>query len=142
MLKKILVLSVLLFVFGVHCFAQPVLYINDEECDFENSLFIENGRTMLPMREVFEILGAEVEWIETENIILASRGEIIITLKPGNSKLLKTNADTGITMSVLLDVSPSIVNDRAYVPLRAIAESFGALVNWDSWTERIDIVIK
>lgn len=40
---------------------------------------------------------------------------------------------------IKFDTAPEIVNNRTFVPLRAIAESFGAEVDWDGETQSISI---
>ena len=38
-----------------------------------------------------------------------------------------------------LDAPPRIVNDRTLIPLRAVAEAFGAQVGWDETTQTVTV---
>lgn len=140
--KKIFFLLLFIFIFRQSCFAEPIIYINNNEYHAKVQPFIENGRIMMPMREMFELFNSEVEWMNEEKLIIAARGDTIISLKPGNNRLLKTYAENGETEVILLDTPPKILNDITYVPLRAVAESFCATVNWDSATEKVDITFE
>lgn len=44
--------------------------VNGEEITLDSSAFEENGRTFVPVRFVFEALGADVEWIQDEKQII------------------------------------------------------------------------
>lgn len=94
---------------------------------------IVNGRTMIPLRAVFEAIGAEVVWNEKTNGINAKRGGIEINLTVG-SDMMTVNYDY-----VRLDVPATIVESRTLVPVRAITESFGCTVNWDEKTSIVTI---
>lgn len=92
-------------------FDQPALYID--------------GRTMVPVRGVFEKLGASVNWSQATNTITARKGTTIVELKIG-SKTAKVNG-----ISKTLDVAPLVLNNRTLIPLRFISEALGAKVGWD-----------
>ena len=86
---------------------------------------MENDRTLVPLRAVFEAMGAEVMWDEAMRKITAVRGNTTIELTLGDTTLYK-NGKAAMT----LDVPAKTLNDRTMVPVRAIAESFGAQVDW------------
>ena len=94
---------------------------------------IINDRTMVPLRAIFEELGATVIWNEDDKSILSTRDNTIVMMQIDNHKLFKNN-DTSE-----LDVPPVIVNDRTLVPLRAVAESFGCTVDWNAETYTVTI---
>lgn len=91
-----------------------------------------NGRTMIPMRAIFEKLGYKVEWDGTEKKITAIRDKQAITLYQD-----KTTATVAIKypVDITLDVAPTAINGRILVPLRFVAESAGANVSWDNATK-------
>lgn len=104
-----------------------VLY-NGERVSFGNTgqnPIMENDRTLVPLRAVFEAMGAEVMWDETTETITAVRDNTTIELTLGDTTLYK-NGEAAMT----LDVPAKTVNDRTVVPVRAVAESFGAQVGW------------
>lgn len=100
---------------------------------------IMNGRTMVPMRAVFEALGADVNWIGEEQMIIATSGNKIIVLKIGASILNYCDVSTQENKNITLDVSPLIKEGRTLIPLRAVSEALGANVDWNGETRAITI---
>jgi hypothetical protein len=97
---------------------------------------IEDGRTLVPLRAIFESLDAEVGWDPIERKVTANKGETTIILYIGN-KLASVNG-----LSVTLDVPPKIMNERTLVPLRFVSESFGADVGWDGVNRIVTVASK
>lgn len=88
---------------------------------------ITNNRTMVPIRFVAESLGAEVGWHEgTRTVTIYLNGQTL-------------SLTIGV-MSSGMDVAPYIANERTYVPMRYIAEAFGANVVWRQADRSIEIV--
>jgi hypothetical protein len=83
------------------------------------------GRTMVPMRGIFESLGAQVEWLAESQTILAHRGNREVRLQIGSTMAYVDGVGRP------MDVAPAIQQDRTYVPLRFVAEALNASVNWD-----------
>lgn len=88
---------------------------------------IIDGRTLVPMRTIFEALGAEVEWIDdgTTQSIVATTADTTINMAI-NSKVFTVNGE-----EKTLDVPPQLINDKTLVPIRAVSESLGCYVGWD-----------
>lgn len=83
------------------------------------------GRTMVPMRAIFESLGAHVDWLAETQTIHAVRGNQEVVLQIG----AKEATVNGVNRP--MDVAPQIQQDRTYVPLRFVAEALNASVSWD-----------
>jgi len=112
--------------------------INGVSKEIDAPPFIKDGRTLVPIRFIAETFGALVDWDATTQ-------SITITLDTKNIKIiLQINNKTAVVNSkeVTLDVPPIIVNGRTFVPLRFIAESFGAEVLWDGDLKKITIIYK
>ncbi|MFJ7731472.1 stalk domain-containing protein [Lysinibacillus sp. NPDC097231] len=109
------------------------IYINGEKQSFSNQAIIENGSTLVPLRGIFESLGANVQWNQSTQTIDASKGNIKVWLKIG-SKNAKVN-DNAINLSVPAQVK----SGKTLVPLRFISESLGANVQWNQKTQTITI---
>ena len=92
-----------------------------------------NDRTMVPMRAIFEALGATVDWNEEEQSITSTREGITIFMVIDNPVITVNGKE------ITLDVSPVKIDDRTLVPIRAVAESFEAEVLWDEDAQRVDI---
>lgn len=98
--------------------------------------FIENGRTLVPMRSLFEAFGAEVSWDSINKIALAVQNNITIKIPIGSTE------PTVNGMTVLIDVPAKIVNERTYIPLRFVGEYLGYTVTWDEPTRTVKIITK
>ena len=109
------------------------VFVNGYLVKFDSEPFIKDGRTLIPIRAVASAFGASVKWIDAENKAVISLGgnEIVITADDSTA-YLNGNA-------VSLDVSASVINDRCYVPLRFIGESFNADVNYVENTNSVSI---
>ena len=114
----------------------PMITVNEVEqrLDAEGTVpFIENGRTLVPLRAIFEALSAKVEWDPETQTVTGTRGGAVILLTIGSSTAYKNGEE------IRLDTAPRIVNGRTMVPLRFIAESLGAEVKWIGETQTIVI---
>lgn len=103
---------------------------------------IVNGRTMLPMRSVFEKLGAVVTWIDADKLIFATKGNTFITLKIGAPQMAVQTTESVESTVVELDTAPFIEDSYTLVPVRAVAESLKANVEWEDETKTVIITTK
>ena len=100
--------------------------------------YIAEDITMVPMRSIFEALGAEVEWNEAERTVTARKDGITVKLTIDSAAVTVTAADGSV--SELTAESPAvIVDDHTMIPARLIAESLGCGVEWDSAAETVYI---
>lgn len=95
------------------------------------------GSMLLPMRDVFEALNAQVKWFAAQQMIVAIRDNTTIELAIGR----RTATVNGAV--VPLPVAPMLIGGSTYVPLRFPAEAFGGTVRWDPATQTafIDIPV-
>ncbi len=107
--------------------------VNGELIDFDVAPTIINERTLVPIRAIFESLGATVEWNGETRTVIGRKGNITIEL-PIDSKISRKNG-----VDIELDVPATILNERTFVPARFIAESMGANVTWDDSTRTVII---
>jgi len=107
--------------------------VNGTALTFDQPPIIQDGRTLVPLRAIFEALGAEVQWEQQTQTVTATRGDIVVTMRIGSNILNRNGAQT------TLDVPAQIVSGRTLVPARAVAESFGADVGWDAATRTVTI---
>ena len=84
-----------------------------------------NGRTMIPVRGVFEQLGFEVGWDNVKKTVSLSNGTYHTTITLG-----ETTFETNNTIYPI-DVPACTINNRAMLPFRAVLESVGCSVYWD-----------
>ena len=107
--------------------------INGSPLQMNVAPMIVNGHTMVPMRAIFEALGATVQWNATDQSITATEGNTTIQLQIGSTVAL--NNGTQVT----LDAAPTIVNGSTLVPVRFVSEAFGAQVIWDAANQQVNI---
>jgi hypothetical protein len=126
---------VLALLIGNITFAQEEIRVeyNGDEVTFDVNPFLKDGRTMVPFRKVFEVLGADVSWDSSTNTVTAVNGLTEIKLQVG-SKNATVNGK-----NIILDVPPMIINGRTVVPLRFVSENCGAQVEWDSASKTVYI---
>ena len=103
---------------------------------------IVEGRTMVPMRIIFEELGADVTWIPENQMIHATYKEFIVDLKIDAKVIVVCNVATGEIKRTELDVAPFIKDGRTLVPVRAISEALGAEVGWVNDTRTVTVKSK
>ncbi|MBP2026785.1 hypothetical protein J2Z35_000576 [Acetoanaerobium pronyense] len=97
---------------------------------------IENGRTLVPIAHIFGALGADVKWDGDRRTVLGTLGDTKIELAIDNQIALVNSR------MVRLDVPARIQNSRTIVPLRFVAESLGATVEWDDPNRHISITTR
>ncbi len=111
----------------------PKVFVDGEQIRTDVYPKIENNRTLVPMRAVFEKMGAEVGWDEETRTVSVKRNDITVTLQIGAETMYKN--DTPIAIGV----PAKIENDRTLVPLRAISEAINCNVEWNAQDRTVEI---
>lgn len=109
------------------------VFVNGRKVYFDVPPMTINDRTMVPVRAIFEALGAVVTWDEDSRTATGVLDGDVINISIGHKYLLK-NGD-----KVMLDSPAVVLSDRTLVPLRAIAESYDCSVSWEEETKVIEI---
>jgi len=109
------------------------VFVEGERVIFDTYPMIVNDRTMVPLRAVFEALGAIVSWDDETKTVTAEIGKDVIELTIG-ADFMTLNDE-----KIMLDSIAFIENDRTYVPLRAISEAFKYDVRWNGDTKTVTI---
>ena len=105
--------------------------VNGQRMSFDQPPILKNGRVFVPLRGIFEQLGASVVYANGQ--INATKGRTTVSLTIGSNQAVVNGQST------TLDVAPFIVGARTLVPLRFIAQSLGATVNWNDSTSTVTI---
>lgn len=107
------------------------IMVSGKEIKPETPAYIENGRTMVPLRFISEALGEKVDWnAETKSVIIGDNKAVLAI----GSKEIDANGK-----KLTIDSPAVIKNSRTFVPLRAISEILGAKVDWDGATKTVSI---
>jgi len=86
---------------------------------------VMNGRTLVPLRDIFEALGATVQWNAATRDITATKGEKKVWLQIGN-KVAQVDGNR-----VMLDQAATLYRGSTLVPMRFVSEALGARVMWN-----------
>lgn len=105
--------------------------LNGKKLSFDQNPVIVDGRTLVPMRAIFEAFGADVEWYDSTKTVMGRKGDTTVRLTIGSNKMDINGTTTE------LDVPPSIINSRTMVPVRAISEAFDCNVSWNQETKTV-----
>lgn len=99
--------------------------IDGEYVEFDVKPQLINDRTMVPLRAIFEALGAEVDWDNDTQTVIAIKDDVVVTATIGSTKMYINDEER------TMDVAPMIIGDRTLVPVRFVAEAFECDVDWD-----------
>lgn len=114
--------------------APPRVMLNGQPLATSVPPLIRNGRTLVPMRDIFESLGATVVWDPVTQEIRAQRSDTNIWLQIGN-RVARVEQN-----QQWLDEAPMLYAGRTLVPLRFVSEALGADVGWDNATRIVSIM--
>lgn len=85
----------------------------------------ENDRTQIPIRAIAELLDFDVSWNGDTLTAELTKDDTVITIKIGENQITKNSE------AIAIDTAARVINDRTYIPLRAVGEALGCEVEWD-----------
>ena len=136
-MKKIftIILTIVLAFSCASAFAEDsiTVLLDGEAISFDVQPQIINGRTMVPLRKIFESMGAEVDWDDSTRTAFAEKNTRFVEAQIDNHEM-KING-----FGKMLDTAPMLLGGRTLVPARFVAEAFGAVVDWDDATSTVSI---
>jgi len=94
---------------------------------------IVDGRTLVPVRGVFEALGFDVGWEQDRQRVTLVSENHVISIYIGEVTFVSNDVNFG------LDVPAQIIEGRTMLPIRAVVESVGYSVDWDGATNTVVI---
>ena len=129
-MKRRMLAFLLLLLFALTASAGAVsLYVDTDLIQTDVPPTIVDGRTLVPMRAIFEALGAEVDWDGDTRTATGTLGDHTVVIQVGETEALVD----GETRT--LDVPAQIIQNRTMVPARFISEALGCSVTWDGATQ-------
>lgn len=136
--KILFVVALLFMLLSVTANADYIpIEVNGKIISADTSCIIRNGRILVPVRSVFETLDCDVSYREEADggYVYIVRDDNIVVHKIGSDSLF-TNGET-----CFFDTCSEITGGVTYVPLRALSESLGLEVEWNS-AERKTVIKK
>lgn len=109
-----------------------VIKLNGKYLDFDG--VIKKSRTLVPVREIIENLGGEVNWNNGEKTVKTVLKGKTIGMQIGSDKLTVNGEER------VLDTPAQLIGDKTMIPLRALAEAAGFKVDWDNRIKCVYIV--
>lgn len=109
------------------------LYLDGEWLYTEVFPIISKGRTFVPLRDVFQALGARVAWEEETKTVTATKQGRIVKLTVGENKAFLNGNE------VTLEAPPFLKENRVMVPLRFVSEALGVKVTWEDQIRTISL---
>ncbi|WP_159065821.1 copper amine oxidase N-terminal domain-containing protein [Gorillibacterium timonense] len=135
--------------------ASPTVFIDGTQLGFSNQQpVVLKGRTLVPMRAIFEALGASIQYDSKTGTVTATKkdtsyntymGDKTVTLKIGSTKAhvkavpSKEWSENAIDKDVILDVPAQTIKGSTMVPLAFVGQALDCHVKWDGKNNRINI---
>jgi len=112
------------------------IVVNDRALQLDQAPVLVGGRILVPLRGVFEAMGAFVRWKDLTRTVVVVRSGSYVSLVVG----ARTASINGAT--VPLDAPAQVVRGRVLVPLRFVGEALGAQVAWQAATRTVVITAR
>ena len=108
-----------------------IAHVNGQPMQMDVTPFIQDDRTFVPVRFIAEAFGVEADWTPRDaaaEVVTLTKDDMLVTMNIGSPIIhVRENA---AERTVTADVAPQIVEDRTFLPLRAVGEIFGAEFDW------------
>lgn len=115
----------------------PVIWVGDSARNIDQegtAPLIRDSRTLLPVRAVVEAMGGSVGWDGSSQTVSMKKDGKTLSMKIGSRIVTDSRGST-----MVIDCEPQIINNRTMLPIRFVAEYFGASVTWNADTRTISI---
>lgn len=119
-------LLISVFAFTVSANDDITVVVDGVKLNFDVPPTVVSGRTLVPVRSIFEALGATIEWDADTSTATAVKGETTVKITVGESQMYVNGS------AKELDAGARIIQGRTLIPLRAVSEAFDCKVIWES----------
>jgi len=140
----------LLTMFILLAFARPAaaggiaVLLNGGQRSYNPAPQIINDRVLVPMRAIFEDLGAEVSWDPSSRTAMAFKNGRYVSVQIGSqvgttADAARVNGEYQLSniQSLNLEAAPTIIKNSTMLPLRFVSESLGARVEWVGASQQV-----
>ncbi len=112
----------------------PVIFLNGQLQSYPQAPVLIKGKTFVPLRSIFEALGAEVTWNSANKSVRAKKGGTVVDITIG-SPIAFVNGQ-----KLTLEEPPQLYQGKVtMVPLRFVSEALGAKVDWEPYSKAVTI---
>ncbi len=109
------------------------IFYNGEKIDFDVPPIVENDRTLIPLRGLFEKMGAEVSWDGNTSTAAVVKNDTRLSFQKNYYRVYVNG------VAKYMDVPTRLTGGRTMIPLRFLSDELGYEVNWNENTRTIDI---
>ena len=110
------------------------LYVDGSALQTDVEPTIISGRTLVPLRAIFEALDAEVQWDGASRTATAQKeGTTVQVTIDDTTAYVNGQAST-------LDVPAQLIDERTMVPARFVSEALSARVLWDGPAQTVYVI--
>ncbi len=113
--------------------ADITVTLGGQTVEFDQKPVVFHDRTLVPMRKIFEALGATVSWDEATQTAKGQKGDLTVEVTVGSAAMYVNGK------AIVLDVNPIVLSDRTLVPLRAVADGMNCTVEWIAESNTVKI---
>lgn len=107
--------------------------LDGKNISFDTEPCLIGGRTMVPLRAIFEALGATVDWDDETQTVTSYNEAYLVKCSIGKNEMSVNN------QTKIMDIAPMIIDGRTLVPARFVAEAFACKVEWDAENSTVNI---
>lgn len=101
------------------------LWVDGRYVEADSNPYIEDSRTLVPIRFIAEALGYNVDWENATRTVVIDDGVNVITMQ------IESKAASFNGRPIQLNKEPAIRDGRTFIPVRDVAETLGKYVDWD-----------
>ena len=109
--------------------AEPEIYYNGNALTLNQPAIIQDGRTLLGVRDMAEQMGVNVTWDNRTRIATVEYEDKKILLQPDLRRVIVNGNEQTV------DVGPQILNDRIYLPVRYLFEMLDSTVDYQTLSD-------
>lgn len=109
------------------------VFLDGEKLNFDVPPQMINDRTMVPMRKIFEAMGAVVVWDDSTETVTATKNAKEVNLTVGSNTVYKNGSP------IHTDVPAQLIDGRTLVPIRVVSEALECNVDWIEETNTVNI---
>ena len=109
------------------------VFVDGQQVIFDVQPQTINDRTLVPIRAIFEKMGAYVDWDEASRTAICTKDGTTVKMTIDSTIMYIDNAP------VQMDVTPVVIDGRTLAPARYVAEAYGANVLWSETKRNVVI---